>query len=789
MSRSRTSRRKEGRRGRMASAARFALLLPVAAPAFAADCSLIGLSETTRAIVQLREAGQPNRMALSFRDAAGAHWFLPLALAAGQPAGRETCTSEGGAYVKVPAKDPALTVDADQDIVSFVNLQGADDVIDARVATMRATAQPLTSVGLNYQLTASHAANETRLSAFTDTYAWYRGWYASNTLGFSRGRTQRFDTFALRESLETGVFTRVGDATTAPSPMGESLRFAGVAWGTDRGLQYANYLPVLPDIRSGSVVAGPVEVFLNDTLRFQQNVQSGVYDVRNIPAQQGFNSYSVRTLDAQGNPVTVTREIYLPASLLPPGSQAWRVDAGWQRKDTFGDNPRYGDGLVSGSYSRGLTHDMTVGGYAIHNKDVSMVALDADRRLADLWTGHLGTVLARSAAGGTHAIRARLEGGGRNWRLFGEWLGSPDGLPSLSPTRNPVLAQRIIRAQYTGFSRASLSFTYAESERVGEQPESVASLQAFLRPFDSGLMMSASVYRSRSATGFRQTGFSLTATLPLDRAKNVGQSVSASVNGIDDVRIARLQYDRATPGDGSPESMSNLSLGATNDSRLGQSADAFWAGNTSKAEIFASARAAEKGMSDAQLTVRSGVVHTQGSTFFTRPVTGSFALVSTGQENVTVFHENRPMGKTNAQGLVLVTSLRPMEINRMTVDPTEWPMDWNASVVERQVVPPRGGGVLVSFKVSANAWPAETMVFVPDEEGKPYPAGTVAFADVDGEERSTVVNGQGQVWLGEFLPATACTVRRAGKRCEYRVPPAGEAIAARARLERCTEGV
>jgi outer membrane usher protein len=787
----RRRRRSHGCRAVALAAARVATLLPLAGTAFAADCTSAGIALGTRSVMQLREAGQAQRLVMAFRDEGGAHWFLPLsgAAAGNAPGGREICTLDGAAYVKVAAKDPALTLDPETDIISFVDLKNATEAIDARRAPVKAATQPLNSVGLNYQFTASYAGNEARLSAYGDAYGWYKGWYASNTMGLSGGRLQRFDTFALHESLDTGTFLRVGDATTAPSPLGEALRFAGVAWGTDRGLQMGNYVPVLPDIRSGSLVAGPVEVFLNDTLRFQQNVQSGVYDVRNVPAQQGFNSYTVRTLDAQGNPVTVSRDIYLPAALLPPGISSWRVDAGMQRRDVFGENPRYSGGVLSGNYSRGITHDTTLGAYAIVNKDVSMVSADYDRRISDLWTGHLGAVLARSAGGTSgNAVRARLEGGGRHWRLFGEWLGAPQALPSLSPTRSALLNQRLIRAQWSGFSRATFSLTYAQSERVGEQSEEVLNLQAFMRPFDNGVVMVAGLFRSHGASGLRQSGANLSAIVPLDREKNVGQSVSGSYNAIGDTKIARVQYDRSNAGDGSPQSMSSLSVGANEDSRMGASADVFYMGNTDRTEIFASARAA-KSQSDGQVTVRSGIVHTQGSTFFTRPVTGSFALVSTGQKDVTVFHENRPMGRTNGEGFALVTSLRPMEVNQMSVDPTEWPMNWNATVVNREVVPPRGGGVLVSFKVATDAWPADTMVSVPGPDGKPYPAGTVAYADVEGEERSTIINSEGQLWLGEFLPANRFTVRANGKRCDYRVPATGTDTTTTALLVSCTEGI
>ena len=94
--------------------------------------------------------------------------------------------------------------------------------------------------------------------------------------------------------------------------------------------------------------------------------------------------------------------------------------------------------------------------------------------------------------------------------------------------------------------------------------------------------------------------------------------------------------------------------------------------------------------------------------FRTRPITGAFALVSTVEEGVEVFHENRPVGHSDSRGMLLVPGLLALEPNRLGVNPASWPIHWVAREVEQQVIPPRGGGVLVSFKINADVWPAQT---------------------------------------------------------------------------------
>lgn len=65
--------------------------------------------------------------------------------------------------------------------------------------------------------------------------------------------------------------------------------------------------------------------------------------------------------------------------------------------------------------------------------------------------------------------------------------------------------------------------------------------------------------------------------------------------------------------------------------------------------------------------------------FGTNTLTDAFTLVSTTEPGVEVFYENRPAGKTDQRGLLLIPALVATGINRMRVDPATWPIHWTAS--------------------------------------------------------------------------------------------------------------
>lgn len=761
------------------SVCRFALtagsaLLPCQA-VLALGCLDAGLMKKSGMIMQIREAGQPERPATVYRDAAGQAWFVPLLQEQPGPGGVErlSCTLDGAPYRKLAASDPALQYDEATDVLSFLDINLVTAVIDGRPLARRPETQTLSSAGVNYQLAlnyqasqvANNSSSQFNPSALGDFYAYNGGWYANTSLGWSKhGKVVRYESYAVKESLESGTFLRLGDAVSKPTLVGESLQFAGVSWGTDRTLRPNDYSPVLPTLRNGNALAGPLEVFINDTLQFQQTLQNGVYDLRNLPAQQGFNSYSVRTLDAQGNPVTVQREIYLPTSLLPPGIASWRVDAGFQREDFIVANGHYGAPFVAGSYARGVGHDLTLGGQALVGKAASTVGLEADQRLSDLWTGHIGLLAAKNTQQHGHALQARIEGGNRGWYVLADWTRAGRPLPGLG-NRAALVMQRLLRAQWHGIPGWNLGLTVVQAQREGATREDIASLMASTRVWDSA-SVTLGLTETRTNTS-RQKSLTVSLFVPLAAGEDHrNRSFHASRNSIDGLQLSRAQYGSS----GQERQDPNWSLGATHDTREALSAlDGSWSRSTDRMELMASGRVGQNDQSG-QLSLRSGLVWTTGSVFATRPITGAFALVSTGEQGVEVFHENRPVGQTDARGLLLVSELRALESNRLTLNPASWPIHWIASEIERQVIPPRGGGVMVSFKINAEVWPTQTLIIPLSASGKPYSPGTVVHAGGKDDLRESVIDRRGQLWIAELLPATSFSIKQGGKRCTYSIP-------------------
>ncbi|RZJ42294.1 MAG: fimbrial biogenesis outer membrane usher protein, partial [Brevundimonas sp.] len=126
----------------------------------------------------------------------------------------------------------------------------------------------------------------------------------------------------------------------------------------------------------------------------------------------------------------------------------------------------------------------------------------------------------------------------------------------------------------------------------------------------------------------------------------------------------------------------------------------------------------------ARAGARGSLIWMGGGFFASDQIHDSFAVVRTGRiADVPVLYENRPMGSTNAQGLLLVPSLLSYQNNRLAIDSAGLPPDVEVSQTFRMIRPPDRSGVIVDFEVVMVSAAVLTLV---DDRGSPLPIGSIA---------------------------------------------------------------
>ena len=126
--------------------------------------------------------------------------------------------------------------------------------------------------------------------------------------------------------------------------------------------------------------------------------------------------------------------------------------------------------------------------------------------------------------------------------------------------------------------------------------------------------------------------------------------------------------------------------------------------------------------SSGSLELRGSVVTMGGDVFLSNWIDDSFGVVETGSPGVGVLYENRPVGVTDAKGMLLVPTLRSYEKNNISIDPSNLPVDAEVEGTSQIVAPANHGGALVSFKVHSDTNSA-LIIFV-KADGAFIPAGS-----------------------------------------------------------------
>jgi outer membrane usher protein len=142
--------------------------------------------------------------------------------------------------------------------------------------------------------------------------------------------------------------------------------------------------------------------------------------------------------------------------------------------------------------------------------------------------------------------------------------------------------------------------------------------------------------------------------------------------------------------------------------------------------------------------LQGAIAIADGGIFPSLPITDSFAVVDTdGQAGVGVLQENRPVGRTDSNGKLLVTNLRAFDANRLGVDPADIPIDADAGPTTQTVRPRDRSGVVVKFRMKLSQG---ALITLQDEAAKPVGLGSTARLEGQADGRDLLVGYDGEVY-------------------------------------------
>lgn len=565
------------------------------------------------------------------------------------------------------------------------------------------------------------------------------------------GKFTRLDSYYLRDFPESLTRLVIGDTVTEARDWSRQVRFGGVRFGTEFGLQPDLVTFPVPEFADRAAVPSHVELLVNDALRYQGQVDQGPFSINQIPVVTGAGEVTLVVRDALGVERRVRTPYYVSSRLLSRGLSAWSLEAGAERRDYGFRSFHYGNPFAAGSYRRGLTDWLTVESRAEVSGNVQMVG--AGINLVWPIIGEFG------AAG---ALSSGEDGQGGLYRIF---------FSRITPSWNMALSYQHASR---GFDQLGID---SDRDRITDQFQATAGA-SFGRWGNASISWTDLKYadgnRTRLASGNYSAALGSSAYVNLfairSRARDAGWETTAGI-GLTIVfgprRSAYLQADSrniyAEVRETAPtEGGWGYRLAASEGGTDRQQAELNWRGDVGEARVEVARFGAKAGL---RALASGGLLIAGERAYATRRIEDGLGVIEVpGQANVRIYQENRLVTRTDARGRAIIPDLRAYEENRIALSPSDLPLDVRMPSDTMIVVPRFRGAAAARFDVDRDR-PAT--ILVTDSGGVPVEAGASARAST-GE--TAFVGYGGEIFVREIRPGMTLDIDLGSASCRVALP-------------------
>lgn len=509
----------------------------------------------------------------------------------------------------------------------------------------------------------------------------------------------------------------------------------------------------VPAFGGDAAVPSTVDVYVNNVKQFSTEVKPGPFEITSLPVLTGGGDARVVVRDALGRETVQTLPFYASRSLLREGFVDYSLEAGSIRR-RYGEASNDYSGFAGiGSLRYGLDDALTLEGHVEGSRDLVLGGAGAVYGV-----GTLGTVNA-AVAGSRGGDDSGLQYAVGFEHLDPRWSASLQRTGTVGVYKD--LAAVEDRSRLRGSTRVSASLNldrwgaiglaYVDLDRTRFGRTQIASGNYTVTLFDD-IQLVASSFLDLDDTS--NAGVLLSLTMPLGRETSIGLDANAQ-NG-QRWLTQRASYVQDT-GVTDRGLVVNAQVSEGDLRRYYGQVDY----RTALADFTVSAdqiddRASVRG------EVRGSLAYAGGGVFVGQRIDDSFAVVDTGVPDVGVTLENRPVGRTDGNGQLLVHGLRAYEANKMAIDVADLPGDAAFDDTRRSVVPADRSGIVVRFPVHVGD-AATIVIHRPD--GSAVPPGSTLALDGAGPE-PLPVGYDGLAYATGLLPENAGTVTLPdGSRC------------------------
>lgn len=582
------------------------------------------------------------------------------------------------------------------------------------------------------------------------TQVLYRGGPTEVAAALGESNWVRLDTTFVRDNPERMRSLRAGDVMSAPGPLVGAVRLGGVQVASNFATRPRFVTFPVPILFGETALPSTLDLMVNGRLRYREEIAPGSFQIDNVPVVNGAGEMQLVVTDVLGRRRVFTQEFYASSELLRPGLHEYSYSLGGIRRNFGFRSNDYGEKAFLASHRYGVSTALTVGGSAAVTREISQFSATAD------WSPGGRGVLS-TAVGGSDSV----VGSGMAWNIGYQYLSpllrlktqimgtSPafrmveDGsYPWVNPRR-----QLMLSADWAGLKRGSMGITLIDLSYHDETRRRIVSLN-YSRTFLRKVAVSAFVSRTAETSGDVSVG--VTISRPLGGRRSLS---AYAVRDSNDSRL-RTEFQRNLPfGPGFGYRIGTV-MGEENtyDANLAAQTDfgryRLEGGNVGGESIWTASAA-------------GSIAWLAGRPYFARQISDGFAVAKVGDfENVRVYVDNQEVGRSDAEGRVLLPRLRPYETNRVSIEPLDLPLAAELPFTNVEIAPAFRSGLTIEFPVDVTR---SALARAVSPDGHPLPEG--AAVHVAGQSEPSMIGIDGMLFVKSSAAAVNAIVEHDAMRC------------------------
>ena len=586
----------------------------------------------------------------------------------------------------------------------------------------------------------------------------YRG-FESGFAGPDQGDDWlRLETTFTRDDPDNIRSYAAGDVISAAGPWGGAYRMGGLQVASNFATRPAMTTFPVPSLNGAAMTPSSVDLYVNGVLQQRKSVDSGFFQVDDIPVITGSGELKMVVRDIMGREQILYQDFYASSELLRRGLSDYSYSLGYLRRNYAIESNDYGPLAFVGAHRVGINEGWTAGGRLEATDDVQIVAASSDLALGINGVLSGGAGLSRSDAGTGNTWLLGYEYLNSDFHIGGQVTGQSARMATLDPLLSvyPTKLQMLVSGGFNKGIIGSVGASFVHQSFHGLPGRNIFSAHYNLNVnYDNYVSLFASYV----------DGVESDYTVGLMWTRNFGDrgSTSSSATRQADRTQVRLESQYSLPvGPGI-----GYRIGATidDDTQL----DGTFIGQTDYGRYTFDAKKHRDGASW-RVGALGSLIWMAGRPYAAREINEGFAVAKIADyENVRVYLENQEIGRTDSRGRIMLPALRPYETNRVRIEPRDLPLGAQIDSLTMEIAPYYRSGAVVEFPVSRLR---QAVLTVYDETGAPLPTGAVAR--IVGQDRTFAVGLNGLVYLTGLGESSTVVVAWQGRQCTFEVAsPAG----------------